>query len=355
MQAQSLTIQDMAEGSQAVQALSVSETRYRRLFEAAKDGILILNSDTRQITDANPFILQLLEYTREEIIGKELFEIGLLKDEESSRAAFRELRENHFIRYEDLPLESKKGQRREVEVVANLYEEDGRPVIQANIRDISERKQATHALEVSETRYRRLFETAQDAILILDALTGKITDANPFITKMLGYSAEELVGKELWQIGFFQDIEANQNAFQALKERGYIRYDHLPLETKSGQQIEVEFVSNAYVVDHLQVIQCNIRDISDRARLERQAQEQTTALADLNRRKDEFLAMLSHELRNPLAPILNAVHLLRHHGDENPLRRQAQDVIERQAGQLAHIVDDLMEVSRVTSGSIKLH
>lgn len=354
MQSQTIAIHDMTESTQAVHALALSEIRYRRLFEAAKDGILILDPENRQITDANPFILKLLDYTREEMIGKELFEIGLLKDEEASRSTFRELREKHFIRYEDLPLESKKGQRREVEVVANLYEEDGRPVIQANIRDISRRKRATHALEVSETRYRRLFETAQDAILILDALRGRITDANPFITKMLGYSVDELVGKELWQIGFFKDIEANQNAFRELKERGYIRYDHLPLETKDGRQIEVEFVSNAYMVDNQQVIQCNIRDISDRARLERQAQEQTTALADLNRRKDEFLAMLSHELRNPLAPILNAIHLLRHHADENPLRRHAQAVLERQAGQLAHIVDDLMEVSRVTSGSIKL-
>lgn len=355
MQTQPVAIQDLTESTQAAHALAVSETRYRRLFEAAKDGILILDPDTRRITDANPFILKLLDYTREEMVGKELFEIGLLKDEEASRASFRELREKHFIRYEDLPLESKKGQRREVEVVANLYEEAGRPVIQANIRDISERKHAKYALEVSETRYRRLFETAQDAILILDALTGKITDANPFIEKMLGYKDDELMGKELWQIGFFQDIEASQNAFRELKERGYIRYDHLPLKTKNGQQIEVEFVSNVYLVDHLQVIQCNIRDISDRARLERLAQEQTTALADLNRRKDEFLAMLSHELRNPLAPILNAVHLLRKHGDENPLRQQARAVIERQAGQLAHIVDDLMEVSRVTSGSITLH
>lgn len=350
-----LAIEDMTESRRATEALGVSETRYRRLFEAAKDGILILDPDTRQITDANPFIAQLLGYTPEEMIGKELFEIGLLKDKETSRATFRELREKHFIRYEDLPLESKDGQRCEVEVVANLYEEDGQPVIQANIRDITERKHAEYALEVSETRYRRLFETAQDAILILDALTGEITDANPFIKKMLGYSEDELVGKELWQIGLFRDVEENKAAFRQLQQRGYIRYDRLPLETKSGEQVEVEFVSNAYMVDHRQVIQCNIRDNTDRARLERQTHEQTTALADLNRRKDEFLAMLSHELRNPLAPILNAVHLLRHQGDEDPLRKQARTIIERQAGQLARLVDDLLEVSRVTTGSIKLH
>ncbi|HET8676718.1 MAG TPA: ATP-binding protein, partial [Blastocatellia bacterium] len=95
------------------------------------------------------------------------------------------------------------------------------------------------------------------------------------------------------------------------------------------------------------------RDVTDRARLERQIQEQAV-LADLNHRKDEFLAMLSHELRNPLAPILNAVHLLHHQRDDNPIQQQAHAIIERQAGQLARIIDDLMEVSLITTGKIKL-
>ena len=350
-----LAIEDITERKQAAALLKVSEVRYRRLFEAAKDGILILDPDTRQITDANPFIAQLLGYTREEMIGKELFEIGLLKDEEASQAAFRELREKQFIRYDDLPLESKNGQRREVEVVANLYAEDGQSVIQANIRDITERKQAAYNLEVSEARYRRLFETAQDAILILDANTGKIFDANPFIKEMLGYSQEELVGKELWQIGLFRDQAESRAAFGELQAQGYIRYENLPLQTKQGQRIDVEFVSNVYQVDRRQVIQCNIRDITERSRLERQTHEQAEALAELHHRKDEFLAMLSHELRNPLSAIFNALHILRLEDTENPIQRKAKIVLERQVGQLAHLIDDLLDVSRVITGRIQLH
>src|SRR4029434_840712 len=167
-------------------------------------------------------------------MGQELFENGFVKDEEASQAAFRELREKQFIRYDDLPLESKEGKRREVEVVANRYAEDGQPVIQANIRDITERKQAAYNLEVSEARYRRLFETAQDAILILDAHTGKIFDANLCIKEMLGYSQEELVGKELWQIGLFRDQAESRVAFGELQAQGYSRYEDLPLETKQG-------------------------------------------------------------------------------------------------------------------------
>ena len=119
--------------------------------------------------------------------------------------------------------------------------------------------------------------------------------------------------------------------------------------------MEVEFVSNLYMVGDRKVAQCNIRDITQRSRMERQAKAQAAALADLHRRKDEFLAMLSHELRNPLSPILNAVHLLRLQGNENLIQQEARTILERQVGQLSHLVDDLMEVARFTSGKIRLH
>jgi PAS domain S-box-containing protein len=124
------------------------------------------------------------------------------------------------------------------------------------------------ALQNSELRYRRLFETAQDGILILDAGTGQITDANPFLLDMLGYAREQLLGKQLWEIGFFKDRALSEAAFATLQKEGYIRYENLPLESKDGRRREVEFVSNLYEVDHQNVIQCNIRDITDRRRLE---------------------------------------------------------------------------------------
>ena len=130
---------------------------------------------------------------------------------------------------------------------------------------------AEAALQASETRYRRLFEAAQDGILILDADTGQITDVNPFLMEMLGYSEEEFVGKRLWEIGPFKDIEASETAFAELQHSGYIRYEDLPLETSDGWRIVVEFVSNVYLVDHKKVIQCNIRDITGRKRAEEMA------------------------------------------------------------------------------------
>ncbi len=224
------------------------------------------------------------------------------------------------------------------------------------IEDVTERKQAEVAVRTSEVRrIRRLFQTARDGILILDADTLKIIDANPFMTELLlSYSRDEFLGKELWEIGLFGDESASQAAYQELQEKGYIRYDHLPLETKNGERAEVEFVSNIYQVDHRHVAQCNIRDIRERRLLEKQITEQAAALSDLHRRKDEFLAMLSHELRNPLAPISNAVHLLRLQKGENAIQQQARGIIERQVGQLSRLVDDLLEISRITTGRVQL-
>lgn len=131
-------------------------------------------------------------------------------------------------------------------------------------------------LQISEIRYRRLFETSPDGILILDAETRKITDANPFMTGLLGCSREELLDKELWEIGLFKERNESRAAFLELLEKGCLRYKNLPLETKTGSLREVEFISNLYLEESRRVIQCSIRDITRRRKeedkLEQQAQ-----------------------------------------------------------------------------------
>ena len=124
------------------------------------------------------------------------------------------------------------------------------------------------ALRTSEEKFRRLFETAQDGIILLDARTGKISDANPFIEKLLGYRQQELVGIELWEIGPFRDAFSSRDAFRELQRKGTIRHKDLPLETKDGHRRDVEFVSNVYQVGDQKVVQCNVRDITQRKQLE---------------------------------------------------------------------------------------
>ena len=154
---------------------------------------------------------------------------------------------------------------------------------------IADRKRIEHELKASEVRYRRLFETAKDGILLLDADTGRITDANPFLMSLLGYSHAELLGKRLWEIGPFRDIAASQAAFRKLQRKEYIRYDNLPLETKGHRHRHVEFVSNVYLVNGTKVIQCNIRDITARHQAEVAL---ANASKELERRVDERTAEL---------------------------------------------------------------
>ncbi len=168
-----------------------------------------------------------------------------------------------------------------------------------------ERKHAETDLRVSETRYRRLFETAQDGILILDADTGEITDVNPFLADMLGYTHEDFMGKQLWEMGAFNDIKTSKAAFRKLKREGYVRYEDIPLKTKDGREIAVEFVSNVYQVNHRNVIQCNIRNITDRkvveaelrnvreeleVRVRERTAEVRTALSEIKTLKDQLEA-----------------------------------------------------------------
>jgi PAS domain S-box-containing protein len=130
--------------------------------------------------------------------------------------------------------------------------------------------QSEQAIRASEIRYRRLFETAQDGILILDADSGQVMDANPFMKDLLGYSQEEFLGKKLWEIGPFKGEAASKLTFAELQREDRIRYESLPLETKEGKRVEVEFVSNAYMVAEKKLIQCNIRDITGRKEIEEQ-------------------------------------------------------------------------------------
>ncbi|MGA2417433.1 MAG: sigma 54-interacting transcriptional regulator [Candidatus Sulfotelmatobacter sp.] len=146
-----------------------------------------------------------------------------------------------------------------------------------DVQDETDPEHSEERLRASELRYRRLFETAKDGILILDAKTGKITDANPFLIDLLGYSLDEFIGAQLWEIGPFKDVKECKLAFAELQEKEYIRYESLPLQTKDGRSIAVEFVSNVYSLNAgARVIQCNIRDITQRKQMEealRQSEE----------------------------------------------------------------------------------
>jgi len=155
-----------------------------------------------------------------------------------------------------------------VQFDTQVIQNPGSQLIVVTFFEVTVQMRAATTLKASEMRYRRLFESAQDGILILDAEMGTVVDVNPFLTELLGYSRELFVGRKIWELGFLKDSIANKTHFTELQEKEYIRYDDLPLETADGRRIAVEFVSNVYLVNGHKVIQCNIRDISAKKRVE---------------------------------------------------------------------------------------
>ena len=182
-----------------METLRNSELRYRRLFEAAQDGILILDAETAAITDVNPFLIQMLGYSREEFVQKKLWEVGAFKDVEASQYAFETLQENEYIRYEDLPLRTKEGRLIQVEFVSNVYLAGDEKVIQCNIRDITEHRRIVNALELNERKYHDLINQSPDGYFIIE-FSGKILTVNQTICNDLEYSEEEFLSMTIWDI-----------------------------------------------------------------------------------------------------------------------------------------------------------
>ena len=277
--------------------LSGADHPYRVMVETMNEGAVTLTSDGT-ILFCNQRFADIVQGSLEKVMGSSIYQYISSTDLQLFAVLFEQgLKGNSKA---ELALKTEgENSARVLLSVSPLQLTDMPGVVCAVMVDITERKNMEEALKNSETNYRRLFEAAQDGILILDAETGQITDVNPFLLEMLGYSHEELLGKKLWEIGAFRDIEASKATSSELKSKGYVRYNDLPLETKEGRPIAVEFVSNVYLVNHHKVIQCNIRDITERKltaealkkshnELERQAVELRTALSEIKTLKDQL-------------------------------------------------------------------
>ncbi|MGD9210184.1 MAG: PAS domain S-box protein [Desulfobacteraceae bacterium] len=208
----------------------------------------------------------------------------------------------------------------------------------SQVSDISEK-----ALKISETHYRRLFETSHDGILIIYAATGRIAEVNPFLTNLLGYERRNFIGKSLWEFGLFKNIEKTKSTFHKLLNTGYIRYEHLAMETKDGKCIEVEFISNVYQIGSQKWIQCNIRDISKRKQTE--ATRLQLQLRLYEKRKIASIATLAggiaHKFNNALTVITASLSLL----EETELNQETLEnyhFIQESAYQMSQITQELL-------------
>ncbi len=262
---------DVTERQRLVRGVEDARAFADGILQTVRQPLVVLDGGMRVVA-ANHSFYETFRVSATDSAGRSLFALG---DGEWDIPGLQTLLEtvlpddNHFNDFTVDHAFAGLGRRSVVLNARRLPPAGHRPeLVLLAVEDETDRRQAAESLALSETRYRRLFETAQDGILLVDPATRRIFDANPFIIAMLGYPRDELVGKELWQIGLFGDIASNKAAFRTLQDVGYIRYDDLPLRMHGGRGIEVEFVSNVYAVGDARVIQCNIRDVTDRKQAE---------------------------------------------------------------------------------------
>ncbi len=350
-----LAVEDVTDRKLAEQALAVTEGRYRRLFETAKDGVLILDADTTKITDANPFVAELLDYSPAELIGKELWEIGLFRDVEASKAAVRELQEQSYIRYDDLPLETKSGKRIDVEFVSNVYREGPRPVIQCNIRDVTARKRLEAAEREGERRLRFVMDSMPQKI-VTGAPDGGLDYFNPQWAAFTGLPVEQIKGWGWTQFVHPDDRDDTVRLWRHAVATGEPFHLEHRFRRADGEYrwhlsraVAMRDAGGAVVM----WVGSNT-DVHAQRQTANELRQFAADMSEADRRKDEFLAMLAHELRNPLAPIRNAMQVMRLAPGDAGAVEKSRNIVERQLHQMVRLVDDLLDVSRVSRGKIDL-
>jgi len=375
----------------ASKKLNESELRYRRLFESAKDGILILDFKTGKIVDANPFIINLIDYPLNEVLGKELWEIGLFSHKKQSKQAFSELKKNNYIRFDDMPILRKNGKITEVEFVSNVYLVNQTKVVQCNIRDITERQRTERALHEVEEKYKSILDNSADAIFITNPL-GNYIYTNKAVTDLLGYSADEMKHKSIKDITVIKEGLKFSEILGGVKNNDKI-FTEVELLKNDGTYILTDL--NSVILPDGQIY-ASCRDITDRKQdevalfeSEKNLKKQNKEYFDLNKKyltlnielvkslsqikklnselivsttkaeesdnlKSAFLANISHEIRTPLNAIMGFSQLLLNPGLSNGKLDQYVQIIHSSSDQLLSIISDIIDISKIATGQIAI-
>jgi PAS domain S-box-containing protein len=340
------------------QAVRDSGVSYRRLFEAAKDGILILDINTGRITDVNPFLVELLGFSHSEILGRTVGELSPFKDIESNQAMLERLQTTGFVRYEDLPLQARDGRKMAVEFVSNVYQDGAKKVIQCNIRDITARKEA----EMASHWLAAIVESSDDAIIGKD-LRGIVTSWNAGAEREFGYAASEMIGQSITRL---IPPERQQEEVKILGQVGQgksVRHFETARLRKDGSTFDVSVTVSAIKDSAGKIVGASkvVRDITIRkkaeetihrlnAELEQRVIQRTAQLEAANDELEAFSYSVSHDLRAPLRAMDGfAQAVLEDYGPQLPEEGQRYlQTIREGAQRMGALIDDLLTFSRLS-------
>lgn len=240
------------------EALRFAEDCYRRLFDTARDGLLIINHDSAKIDDANPSLMEMLGYSVDELRGKRLWEISAFKDAGLNENVFERLLQKGSIRYKELSLQTKRGTKIQTDLTGNVYDCAEKKHILFNLRDITERK-------LAETEYTAIISATMDGFFVTD-VHGQFRDVNDACCRILGYSRSELLDLNLHDVNMTNSQEETAERLRKIKKIGHERFDTV-LRRKDGTVLHIEISINFMPEGGGKLI-AFIRDITERKRTE---------------------------------------------------------------------------------------
>jgi len=327
--------------------------RLRAVFELSPTILTVTGLDDGRIVEVNDAFLLASGYSRDEVIGRPVPDIAIWVDPAQREAGLAELRAGRSIRNVEARFRAKTG--REIVAIANadVVMIDGRPCILTALIDITDRVRAETAMRESERRFAQLFHANPLPMTIVSMRTHRHLDVNEAAVRHGGYSREEMLGRTKPELGFWVAPAQRAELLRQLLANGQARDFEVTFRTKTGE--ERQLLTNSEVITYEgepAVLSVSV-DITERKQLETQLEARREEAESLTKAKDEFLAILSHELRNPLGAIINALGVLDRLATTPDLRRVV-GIVERQTSRLTRLVDDLLDVARVTSGKITL-
>jgi two-component system CheB/CheR fusion protein len=372
-----LVLHDIDTIKRSAQEVAVARDHAEAILRTTRDPLVVLNPELR-VTAANAAFFKTFQVAPADSVGRRIYELGngqwdipklreLIEDILARNSVFNDFEVTHDFEGVGRRTMLLNGRRLE------STRADGPHSILLAIDDITESRQL-EAVRLSELRYRRLFEAAKDGVLIVNPGTLRVTDANPCMAQLLGYTRVEMPGKDVCAIGLFEDRKRCEAAFREVCEKGFFRTDDLRGQTQSGERRDLELVGNLYDEADNQVIQCNIRDITERKQaedalrqakdalarqsdeLEQTVNERTAHLRNAVGELEAFSYSISHDMRAPLRAMVGFANLTLEEA-RNKLSPGVQEYMNRiiaAGNRLDRLIQDVLSYSRVMRGAIRL-
>lgn len=353
---------DITERKRFMEMLEFERALSRNVIDSMSDALLVLDCETQKVMDANRKFLEQSGCRKEDVIGKECSQLASSGCPPCEPCQTQEVRSGRTVEathvhrlndgrqvYLDIslsPLKDDKGKiigiiqisrdvtdRKRLEEELKRYSQDLEELIGERSR----------ALQVSELMFRNLFESAQDGIFIMDAQKGNIINANPFLLKMLDCSREDLMGRHYNEVSFLAASGIIDKIFRELKDKAYVLYDDVSIQNSKAKAMDAEVRASTYFVEKRKIIQLNIRDITERKKIDKV--------------KTEFVSMVSHELRTPLSAIKEGVEIVADEtqGKINKNQKECLGIALANIKRLNRLIGDILDISKIQTNLLKVH